>query len=549
MLRTHFRSYQHNGWVNSNMNGCAAHVRGHVYYEDRLYRDMDLCQLVSNMTSSEIEIEITKFNGFFSFVKVSDTEIILVVDHFRSMPLFYALENGDVYVSDDAFWILKQLSAVTLDEDAAEEFLVTGHVAGNETLYRQIKQVQAGEMVRIRTWVDKGGEINAFRYFLYRRDEEKELNTDRETLLTMLDNVLQKVFERAIKVLNGRTAVIPLSGGYDSRLVAMMLKRSGYENVVCFSYGVPGNMDSEVSRIIAESLGYKWFFVEYSEETWRKWYESDKMRKYEVFSSGLASLPHVQDWPAVMELRNKSLIPPDSVFMPGHSAAFALYIPVKLAGEKNVLKAILLRFYILNPYSSEQRNVFEERIRSFLNVFGTSYDTFEKLASFYQCWLWQEREAKFIGNSVRVYEFWGYDWLMPLWDLELTEFLSMLPLEHYFNRRLYKEYVRRLCTFLGVPLKTSEPPKSSLKTVLKTAEKFGNSFLPHFALQWVWKLKCKTICKRRNEKSDLAFFGMVDEKYRKEYCFDINSFLSKRFIERLKAGAYESVKLETVERV
>jgi asparagine synthase (glutamine-hydrolysing) len=45
--------------------------------------------------------------------------------------------------------------------------------------------------------------------------------------------------------------------------------------------------------------------VEYSEKAWKKWYESDKMRKYEVFSSGLASLPHFQDWPAVMELRNK----------------------------------------------------------------------------------------------------------------------------------------------------------------------------------------------------------------------------------------------------
>ena len=531
------------------VNGCGAHTRGHVYYEGRLYSAMDLCRLIASMALSEIEIEITKFNGLFSFVKMNDNEIVLAVDHIRSMPLFYAFEDGNVYVSDDAFWILKQLSVVTLDEDAAEEFLVTGHVAGNETLYRQIKQVQAGEMVRMRTRVDKGGEINAFRYFLYRRDKEKELNTDRETLLTMLDNVLQKVFERAIKVLNGRTAVIPLSGGYDSRLVAMMLKRSGYENVVCFSYGVPGNMDSEVSGIIAESLGYKWFFVEYSKKAWKKWYESDKMRKYEVFSSGLASLPHFQDWPAVMELRNKGWIPPDSVFMPGHSAAFALYIPVKLAGEKNVLKAILLRFYILNPYSFEQRNVFEERIRSFLNAFATSYDTFEKLASFYQCWLWQEREAKFIGNSVRVYEFWGYDWLMPLWDLELTSFLSRLPLEHYLNRRLYKECVRRLCNILGVPLKTSESPKSSLKTFLKNAEKFGNSFLPHFALQWVWKLKCKTICKRWNEKSDLAFFGMVDEKYRKEYCFDINSFLSKRFIERLKAGVYENVKLETAERV
>jgi len=239
------------------VNGCGAHTRGHVYYEGRLYSAMDLCRLIASMALSEIETEIKKFNGLFSFVKMNDNEIVLAVDHIRSMPLFYAFEDGNVYVSDDAFWILKQLSVVTLDEDAAEEFLVTGHVAGNETLYRQIKQVQAGEMVRIRTRVDKGGEINAFRYFLYRRDKEKELNTDRETLLTMLDNVLQKVFERAIKVLNGRTAVIPLSGGYDSRLVAMMLKRSGYENVVCFSYGVPGNMDSEVSRIIAESLGYK----------------------------------------------------------------------------------------------------------------------------------------------------------------------------------------------------------------------------------------------------------------------------------------------------
>jgi len=38
----------------------------------------------------------------------------------------------------------------------------------------------------------------------------------------------------------------------------------------------------------------------------------------------------------VMELRDKNLIPPDSVFMLGHSAVFALYIPAKLAGKKNV---------------------------------------------------------------------------------------------------------------------------------------------------------------------------------------------------------------------
>ncbi len=103
-------------------------------------------------------------------------------------------------------------------------------------------------------------------------------------------------------------------------------------------------------------------------------------------------------------------------------------------------------------------------------------------------------------KSVRVYEFWGYDWLMPLWDLELTEFLSRIPLERYFNRRLYKEYVRRMRSLLSVPLKTLEPPKSSLKTFVKTSEKLCDSFLPHFALQGIWKLRCRTVCKRRNKK-------------------------------------------------
>jgi len=146
---------------------------------------------------------------------------------------------------------------------------------------------------------------------------------------------------------------------------------------------------------------------------------------------------------------------------------------------------------------------------------------------------WQLRE---------IYEFWGYDWLMPLWDLGLTEFLSRFPLKHYLNRRLYKEYVRRLCNLLGFPLKTPEPPKSSLKTSLKTAERFCNSFLPPFALQGIWKLRRKKDCKKRKGKDSLAFFGMIDGKYRKGYYFGINSFLSKRFIEKLEAGVYESVK-------
>ena len=49
----------------------------------------------------------------------------------------------------------------------------------------------------------------------------------------------------------------------------------------------------------------------------------------------------------------------------------------------------------------------------------------------------QERQAKFIVNAVRVYEFFGYEWLIPLWDNALFEFWRHVPLSLRYQRRLY----------------------------------------------------------------------------------------------------------------
>ncbi|WP_269848621.1 asparagine synthase-related protein [Methanosarcina horonobensis] len=58
-----------------------------------------------------------------------------------------------------------------------------------------------------------------------------------------------------------------------------------------------------------------------------------------------------------------------------------------------------------------------------------------------------ERQAKFIINSVRVYEFFGYEWRIPLWDAELMEFFLRVPIEHRINRNLYKKIRQRLPVF------------------------------------------------------------------------------------------------------
>jgi asparagine synthase (glutamine-hydrolysing) len=64
------------------------------------------------------------------------------------------------------------------------------------------------------------------------------------------------------------------------------------------------------------------------------------------------------------------------------------------------------------------------------------------LADAMEKWDWQERQAKFICNSVRVYEFYGYDWWLPLWDTEFMKFWEHVPLELRKGTALYLAYVR-----------------------------------------------------------------------------------------------------------
>ena len=59
-----------------------------------------------------------------------------------------------------------------------------------------------------------------------------------------------------------------------------------------------------------------------------------------------------------------------------------------------------------------------------------------ELADAFEAWEWQERQAKFIVNSVRVYDFWGHDWWMPLWDAGFMRFWQGVPLEFLMQHPL-----------------------------------------------------------------------------------------------------------------
>ena len=432
-------------------------LRGSLFLDGRFYRGDDsflpfskIKSILKNPDQTDLNAFFNELNGFFAVVVQNERSVFAAVDRVRSIPLFYGVALGKVFLSDDAEWVRKRVGDVDMDPVARQEFLCTGYVTGQETLFPRIRQLQAGELLLI-IQGDKGPLLQTHRYYQFLHTEPTGPD-DEKALLAELDSVSEKCIHRLIEYANGRQIVAPLSAGNDSRLIVTLLRRLGYENVLTFSYGVPGNHQSSVSKAVAASLKYPWEFVKYSNKLWGNWWNSNERREYQEWASGWTSLPHVQDWPAVWELKKEGRIINDVVFTPGHSAdllagsrsrAVQEIYQEGPVDEELVITGILRYHYSLFDWESREhilRPQFSEKIMRSLGQVNIYKDN----SSVFEAWDISERQAKFIINSVRVYEFWGFDWYLPLWDYDFIAFWERIRLRFRVNKSLYNQYVNQL---------------------------------------------------------------------------------------------------------
>lgn len=516
--------------------GCI--VAGKGFYQGKLYEDNDFHTLVSSWSTKEDFIKgIQELNGFYTLISRQGGQLFAAVDRVRSIPLFYAQKAQEFYLSDCADWVREQVGNTELDPLAKEEFLLTGYVTGPDTLFPDVKQIQAGECIIIEDNPD-GIIVEKHRYYQYVHNYPDSVTE--EELLNQHDEVLINIFDRLIKIAAGRTIVVPLSGGYDSRLIVLMLKRLGYDKVIAFSYGRPGNSESVVSKQVANSLGIQWEFVEYSNELWYQWYHSDEYKKYARFADGYTSLPHIQDWPAVWNLKKDNRIPQDSIFVPGHSADLpagsrSASIPELYNNEpidpRTVYQTVLKYHYSLFDWTKRRKELeplFIDRIKQTLGTIEQYPDN----ASAFESWDIAERQAKFIINSLRVYEFWGYNWWMPFWDYEYMRFWTGVPLIYRNQKVLYDTYILKIQRKYSSIVNGDENRGLLLKDRIKIWIKqtpFEDTARQVYA---------RFSNKRQYQRHPLAWYGIVDEGYFKNFYTgkeNINSLLAQLYLEEFKS--------------
>lgn len=468
--------------------------------------------------------------GEFAYICVGQNQVTAIVDRKRSIPLFYYQEGSSWIITDR----ITQQDGTSFNQTAVKEFLLTGFTANEKTLYTNVFQVEAGSYIQI----SKAGKLENKEYYqFYHHPVEKDLETFSEELKC----VLHVVFEDLIKRLINKTPILPLSGGYDSRIIALLLKEFGIENIASFTYGKKENKEAQVSRDIANRLGLKWDFIEYKKDDWYRWYHSKEWKNYVSFAVNGSSMAHLQDWPAVREIIGKQ--DAEYVFIPGHSGDFVAgsHLAYEITVDREFTVEDVLQFNLNKHHKlweveqgihTSAQDVLAEMKRSFKNL---PFQTNEQASALFEYWDWRERQAKFIINSVRVYEFYEKNWDIPLWDDRLMDFFNTVPVDLRFKKYLYDYTLNKMYPdYFPEPVKPVGK-EASLKqkygVFYKTAKKLYNRkklYQQYYTEPMEWY----GIYKNYPEYVKALSFKHDGLKYKQPY--NINSFLAKDYIQSLK---------------
>ena len=408
-----------------------AYVKG--YYFDNKNNYFEGINFATNIdqikSKNDFETVINSANGIFSIIYTDGNKCFAAVDIVRTFPLFYCKIGSDFYISDSIELLIIQKKEIKKNLNGINDILLAGYVTGSETLIEEIYQLRGGEILYI-----ENNNLSTCFYHTYINTEITNDNFDISQ--KKLDVALQNIFERLTIAIKNQPVFIPLSGGYDSRLIAMMLKEHGIKNIMCFTYGRKyNNPEIDISRQVAKKLGLDWMYIEYTDKLIDNYLTSDFFKDYFPFSANYVSMFFMQEFFAVKYLLDNKYLDDNPVFIPGHSGDFIAGSHIsdikEICSKKYLSHKIIEKNFTLSKIKLE-KYLIKDRISDQL----TNKDKYSFID--YENWDLIERQAKYIVNSANIYNHAGCKQALPLWDKELVDFFARTPYYYKKYNLLYR---------------------------------------------------------------------------------------------------------------
>ncbi|MDP3879102.1 MAG: asparagine synthase-related protein [Dehalococcoidales bacterium] len=407
--------------------------------------------------------EAGDLNGSFLLVLVDERNkcVHIITDRWGSVPLYWGQHNGEMFVSDDYWRIVRDIEAQELNRVAVAQLLQFCYVLGTQTLIEGVWEFPPHAV----TSIDYTQEPRVFhnQYWSYKLTEHRhESETE---LLDLLAHLFKNIFEIYANAIQKRkwTAGVPLSGGMDSRFIAWGLSRNNVP-VIAYSYGTPGYGDLELASRVADFLSIPIKKITWEDE------QAFTGKRHDDLVSLIGSTTKYSHGIGAYAVNGECQSTCD-VFLPGHSGDFIAGSHVvdyylhafnhqltRLAigkVHKSMSDRSLKQLY---PWSSGHWNTVQDSFRETMKV-----NDDPTILSLTQRWTTEQRIRRYTLRECHTYRSFGYQVMIPFWDYEVVDFFTGLPRKYLYHQYLYRRLMQEyIYTGLDAPLSKIDTPKGPI---------------------------------------------------------------------------------------
>ncbi len=138
--------------MNITHDDVSAWVRGQAYLGDEYLDTAALVERFANVAAQKgvagLDGLVSQLNGNWAAVIVHNDNVYLAVDHLRSIQILYRHDENGLHVFDDMV-DFRKTHDLEFDERGVQEYISSGYVYSNRTLFKNVYSLQAAERVAV----------------------------------------------------------------------------------------------------------------------------------------------------------------------------------------------------------------------------------------------------------------------------------------------------------------------------------------------------------------------------------------------------------------
>lgn len=218
-------------------------------YDIRTHSDTEVLLKLFQLHGTKM---LNRLNGMFAFAiwDKKEKKLTLVRDRMGVKPLYYSFYNESLYFASEQKALFTAEVPLKMSEDGLEEYIFNRFVAGENTLYKNIKKLLPGYIMTIH----EDGKTNSGKWWDLKREIQNQPKIKNPT------EWFRETFDDSIKLrmVSDVPVGVLLSGGLDSSSVLASLYHQNYKDIQTFNIGFKEqeHNESHLAKMMADKFDY-----------------------------------------------------------------------------------------------------------------------------------------------------------------------------------------------------------------------------------------------------------------------------------------------------